>query len=115
MARPLQRILNYFTREIENPYIRENFQRIREYFRDEPILRSQFTFVTETFTNTASTTFDVPHGLSFTPTDIIFLSVTDDDAATVTFNYDDFTDSTISVTVSAACTIRLFAGRYQGA
>lgn len=117
MAGQLQRVLNYFTREIQDAYIRENFQRLREYFRNDPVVQSQFTFATYDISDKSPSpaypfTQDVPHALKFTPTDVILLSVTNDDAASVTFNYDDFTDTTLNITVSAACTVRAFVGRY---
>lgn len=114
MSVKLQRVLTYFTREIEDIYIRENFQRVRDYLRNDPVSRTQFTFLTHTFdtASTYSATLDIAHGAGFQPKDIILLSITDDDAATITWNYDDFTETTLNVTVSAACTIRAFVGRY---
>ena len=113
MAGKLQRVLSYFSREVEDIYARENFQRIREFFRNDPVIQSQFTFFTHDFAALAYPyTTDVPHTLTFTPKDVILLSVTNDDATTVTWNYDDFTATTLSITVSADCTIRAFVGRY---
>lgn len=111
MSRRLQRILGYFTREIQDDYIRENFQRIREFFRDDAIIKGQFEFFTVTFAS--ATTLTPLHGLSFTPKDVILLSVTDADSAAITWHWDDFSDTTIKVQADAACTIRAYIGRYE--
>ena len=114
----LQRVLDYYLTEITDNYIRENFQRIREFLRDDPVQKTKFEFFklnTRDIDEGASypITLEPQHFLSFQPRDVILLSVVDSDQATVTWNYDDFNSQTISLTASAACTIRALVGRYE--
>jgi hypothetical protein len=107
-------LLKLFTTEIADKYIRENFLRLDKYLRADVFGRCQFRFFEYTVENrgTFPLTLEVPHSLGFRPKDIITLSVADSDAATLAWNYDDFTRTNLSFTVSAACTIRAFVGRY---
>jgi hypothetical protein len=54
----------------------------------------------------------IGHGLDFTPTDAIILSVTN--GATVSFDYDSFDDTYIQIDVSAATTVRMAVGKFGG-
>ena len=107
----LQRVLNYYVREIADSYVKENFQRIREFLRDDPWQKGEFKFFTFTFTS--ATTLTPKHFLKFTPRDVVMVSVVDDDSATITWHYDDFNADTVKVQASAACTVRAFIGRYE--
>jgi len=111
----LQRVLNYYVREIADSYVKENFQRIREFLRDDPWQKGEFKVFTIEFPSTLTfpATLTPKHFLNFTPRDVVMLSVVDDDGATITWHYDDFNAETVKVQASAACTVRAFIGRYE--
>jgi hypothetical protein len=109
------RLLKLFKTEIVDQYLRENFSRIEKYAAESIFDKGNFSFFQFVLGSDVTVgypaTFDVLHRMSFRPTDVITLSFTPDDAA-VTWNYDAFTRSTVNVTVSKACTVRAFIGRY---
>jgi hypothetical protein len=94
---------------MEDEKVRESLQWMYEYIIAQPLLNGKFEFLTVTVTS-AVTDLAVPHNLPFVPKDIILTSVSN--SATVTFKYDSFTSSTITLTTSAACTVRFFGGSY---
>lgn len=98
--------------EQENERTREALRRLENFINNTAqILRGEFVFREYTFTG-AVTNLKLSHGLRFTPCDIITLSIKNADSATVTWNWDEFDATTIDVTTSAACTVRIFLGRY---
>ena len=99
-----------FRKEVENEYIRDNFTRLMDYFTKSPVERCGFSFI-EIVVTAAVTNLDYPHGLGFQPKDIIVMSVSNN--ATLTLKYDNFTDSTIRITTSAATTVRTLIGRFS--
>ena len=98
-----------FRKEIEDEFAQENFKRLGDFFTDDPILRSNFKFITVTLAS-AVTDFKYPHLLNFTPMDVILLHNLAN--ATVTFNYSKFDSTNINFTTSAGTTLRLLVGRY---
>lgn len=104
--------LKLFTNEIKDQYLQENFIRLEDFFREDPLQKFGFKFQEITFT-AAVTARAVRHFLMFTPKDIIQLSVTRPDSVTVTWHYDDFNETNLYVTTSGACTIRILVGRYE--
>lgn len=96
--------------EIADKWVRENFKRLQDFLRDEPLLRGNFQFVE--FTVSSAATHSVPHRLGFQPSEVIPLYVTPD-TVSVTWKYDSFTRTTFSVTTTGACTIRAYIGRHQ--
>ncbi len=105
-------IVKFFLREIEDKYIRENFFRLDKFLRDDTLKKSQFTFFTVTITGSV-TNKKFAHNLPFKPTDVILLSVTNSDSATVTWHYDKFDRENVEISTNATCTIRAFLGRYS--
>lgn len=99
-----------FRKELDNQYLRDNFQRLIDYFTKDAITRCGFMFI-EITASSAVTTADFPHGLGYEPKDMIIMSITG--GATVTVNYDRFTDTYVNLTTSAATTIRALIGRYN--
>lgn len=51
------------------------------------------------------------HGLTFTPKDALTLYVSG--SATLTWNYDSFDETNISLTLSGPCTFRALIGRFK--
>lgn len=109
-------IITLFQREILDKYIRDNFRKLQDYINADPFAKGVFKFFTfdlaSDVTHGYPRTLDVAHHLSFTPKDVLQLSVSPD-TVTVTWKPDSFTDSTVRVTFSAACTVRAFIGRYE--
>ncbi len=107
-------LLKLFQTEIADRFTRENFARIERFFRDDVVSKTQLTFFEYTVANrgTFPLTLEVKHSMSFVPKDVITLYIGNPDGNTVTWNYDAFTRTHLSFTVSAACTIRALVGRY---
>lgn len=105
----------FIFKDIDDVYIRENFKRLNFFIQQFPLFRGQWAFFEIKFT-LAVTELDVPHGLSFTPQDIILTGVKDAGVIgtnIVTFNYDKFDSVNINLTTTDACTLRFFAGSYK--
>lgn len=103
--------LALYTAEIADRFIRDNFRKIQEALRAEPILKPDFRFFEFDFTNGAVTQTDKSHGLGYLPKDVILLSASN--SADVIFHYDDFTKTSVNITTSAACKIRCLIGRFE--
>ena len=103
-------MISLFLQEIKDVFTRENFLLLQRGFNEEPLLKGNFKFFTYTF-DSAVSGFEVPHRLGFIPKDVLLLSATN--SATVTFDYQAFSTTTIKVTTSASTTIRAFLGRYE--
>lgn len=97
-------------KEIEDIYTQENFKRLGEYFRIDPVTRCRFEFL-ETVIPGSVTNMQVFHRLGYVPKDVILLHNSTN--ATVTFGYSLFTDEAVYVTSSAATTLRFLVGRYE--
>jgi hypothetical protein len=97
-----------FMNEVVDPFIRENFRRLTDWLRSEPIVNCGFKFYSIVIPSTSAQTYR--HNLGFQPRDVILLSITK--GATVVFAYDQFTSTSITYTASAACTMRILLGTY---
>lgn len=100
------RLPDFVIAQIEDPYIRRNFEILRDYLKLESHLQG-FKFYTITFTG-AATDFEFAHDLGYQPADLIETSVTN--GAVVTWDYSGFTSSILKLSVDKECVIRLFAG-----
>jgi hypothetical protein len=111
----VQAMIRFFQKEIVDRYVRENFQKLSSYLRDDTWRKGNFKFFTHTFTTNevAAGQISLPHNLGFVPKDVIVLSVSNPDSATVTWHYDDFTRENVAVTASAVCTVRAYVGVYK--
>lgn len=90
--------------------VEENLDRIRSYTENLLMGRFEGTHMVISFPS-ALTNFKVPHGLNFTPKDIIQTALTG--AGTITWNYSLFDSENLDVTTSAACEVRAFVGVYD--
>lgn len=97
-------------KDIEDEYVRENFKRLSVFLASFPFFRGEWKFFELTF-NGSVTNLKIPHGLTFTPKDVILTSSVG--AGVVTFNYSLFNKNTIDISTSGACTIRCFIGSYK--
>lgn len=94
--------------EIQDLFLRKNFQELREYFLGQNQLMD-FKHFDLTFSE-AQKNFKVKHGLPRAPLDIIVTKITGE--GTVSFNHGLFDSTSMDLTVSGKCRIRFFAGTY---
>lgn len=96
--------------------VRENFDRIRRFVKEGLFARFVGRFVAidvdypTNYTPYAAYTFLWPHNLGFQPQDVIQTSLIGD--AYLQWNYDRFTATNVSITVTNACVVRAFLGSY---
>jgi hypothetical protein len=83
--------------------------RVVQYIERNPLLSYGFEFIEYTFD--AAGTIAIPNPLGFIPKDLILTSKKG--SGDVTFNYDSFTKTTLSVTVTGSCSIRALIGTYR--
>lgn len=95
--------------QITDQYVRKNFENLQNYFNTQNQLLD-FQFFERVFTS-AVTGFQIAHGLTYAPLDIIVTKITG--TGTITFKYALFTTTNIIVDVSGPCRIRFFAGTYS--
>lgn len=109
-------MIRFLLEQLRDNVARENFQKLDDYLRNEPMLKSQFQHFELTFKKTESN-IEVRHGLGFIPKDIIQTFLKGD--GTVSWVYNSFTDTTIKLTVGGTVTannpttIRFLLGNYQ--
>jgi hypothetical protein len=101
-------VIDLYTSQIVDKYIRENFRRLKNLSRKNPFLAGQFNFVTITV-DAAVTNLKVAHSLGSVPMDVILTN-----GAPVTFNFSKFSDTHLDITTTGPCTIRAFVGTAQG-
>jgi len=97
-------------KDIADDYIRENFTRVQKYLNEDNFAKCQWKHFEVIFPG-ATTNRMIAHRLGFQPLDLVQTFKTG--VGTVTFNYDDFSDTSISITASGACRVRFFLGRYN--
>jgi hypothetical protein len=96
------------TKEVQDLFIRKNFQNLVNYFS------SQNQFVNFNFFElnipSAVTAQTMNHNLGYLPKDVVVTQVTG--VGSVTFLYGKFTNTTFSYSSSGACRVRFFIGTY---
>ena len=96
-------------KEVIDVYAQENFVRLEDYIREEPILKTGFKFLSMTLEAPSyPATVSYPHRLGFLPMDVIVTR----NIGSYTLEYDDFTDLTIAVTITGPVELRMFVGTY---
>lgn len=102
--------LDLLNKEIQDEYVRENFERIKRDLEAQQILSGFWNFFEVEFTQLG---VKVPfkHNLKFIPKDIIILSV--EGSRNFYFNYEDFDATNLYITVTAPCRVRFLAGNYR--
>lgn len=101
---------DFILKDIVDPWVRENFRRVNEFFQKDAMFRGSWKFIEKEIPQ-ASTNLRITHGLGFKPLDVILTSKIG--AGAITFNYDLFTPLEIDVTTSGTCTVRFFVGAYR--
>lgn len=94
---------------IEDPATAAAFQRVRDFIREATFLRGDWKFLEIEFVNPGTNTL-YPHGLTFTPKDVLQLYTSVENG--VIYNYDLFDGTNLDIDVLTPCTIRIFVGRY---
>jgi hypothetical protein len=103
--------LHVLSDKVDDEYTKQSLKRIERYINNQPMERSHFIFLDLSVTSkTYPYTTKIPHSLGFAPMDVITTYVT---GGTVTWLYEQFTDTDIVFTVSAATRVRFFVGRYE--
>ncbi len=102
-------------REIEDPYVQENFIRLKEAFVENPLLRGQWRFMELTFKGNL-TAEAIPHRLGFIPTDVLQTALKG--TGTLTWLYATFDEENVYVTTSGTSAtdpliVRAFIGRFM--
>lgn len=102
--------LDLLNKEIQDEYVRENFERIKAKLEAEQILGGFFTFFEVELTQLGPKV-PIKHNLSFVPRDIIILSV--EGNHNVFFRYEEFDQTNLYVSLTNPCRIRFLAGNYK--
>ncbi len=98
-------------KEIKDPTAQENFRRLENHLREQPLLKGEFQFLTGTLSaKTYPATVGFVHSLGFVPKDVLQTSVTG--PGTLTWEYADFTRTQLFATISDRVTFRGFFGSY---
>lgn len=97
---------NLFVKEIQDQYLRSNFQNLFQYFLDQNQLLD-FKFFDLTFSG-AETRRRVPHGLNRIPSDLIRLQVTG--PGKITFHRADFDSQYLLLSSLGEGRVRFYAG-----
>ena len=103
--------IHLFENDIKDPYVQENFKRIKIFLRDTPLFKAGFVFKDFSVPVASPTVFSYKHNLVFIPKDVILLSATND--AVITWHYDSFDKTNIYLTASVPCEVRAFFGLYK--
>lgn len=90
--------------------VRDALQNIKQAVEGATLLKGEYKFVQITV-KSAANNLKYSHNLSFTPIDVILLSVSN--SAAVTWNYDSFDSSFIVLSTTGPCTVRAYIGRHK--
>lgn len=95
---------------IQDIATKDAMQRIKEFIAAFPLFNGNWQFYEFVFTK-GQDNIKIPHGLTFKPIDVIQTAIIGD--AGVIWNYSLFDTTNLNLTVSSACTVRAFIGRYE--
>ena len=93
--------------EILDDKIRENFQRIENTHKSNPVLSGRLELREYTFL-AAVTRKLIPHGLDFLPQDVLLARITG--AGTLTIHYDKIDRTNLELSTTGPCVVRLILG-----
>lgn len=98
--------------EIQDEATRENFRALRDLLKEFPLYRGQFQFFELNLAaDSYPKSFTRQHHLGFLPKDVLQTSAIG--AATITWDYANFTTTEIAYTISGPIVVRAFIGRYE--
>lgn len=101
-------MIDLILKDIEDKYSRENFSRLSNFIKEQVFFDGDFSLF-EVSIPAASDEFEVPHGLTFIPKDIILLAV--EGNFNYFFRYQEFTKTSIFITADGPVRLRFLAGR----
>jgi hypothetical protein len=102
--------LDLFTKQIDNEYIRQNFERLEAAWNDLVFTLGDFEFF-EFRVEGAQTDFKLYHNLGFNPNDVIVSKAI---GSSYTFNYNGFNDDYITISTTGDLYLRCFIGNMRG-
>ena len=94
---------------IKDEYVRDVLDKVQKDFNDSDLLGGNFEFI-NVAVGSGLTSHKIPHQLGFVPTDII----TTRSSGSYTWNYEEFTKDTLSITTTTVTAIRCLIGRIEG-
>lgn len=103
--------LDLITKEIQDPWVREDFVRIAKYIKAQALLISEFEFF-EIEIKSAVTNYKYKHNLNYKPLDVMVTSLIG--PGVPQFNFTQFDTDFLDITTTDAVTIRAFIGAYRG-
>ena len=102
--------MDLFTKQIDDKYIRENFDKIEQAYNDLAFTLGDFKFF-EFKIDGAQTDFKLYHKLNFYPNDVI---VTKAIGSAFEFDYEKFTDEYLTIRTTGDLYLRMFIGNMRG-
>lgn len=108
---PKSSIPTLFTKEIQDLYIRQNFQRLTDYFSNQNQLVT-FNFFELNITAAIPSAKTLNHNLGYLPKDIVITQITG--PGTIQFIYGSFDATSISYLATGPCRVRFYVGTYFG-
>lgn len=103
-------MLQLFTKQIEDTYLRENFEKIETSFNDLVFTLGDFKFF-EFRIPDAQEEYKLYHYLGFNPNDVI---VTKAIGSSFEFNYNGFNDQYLTIKTTGSLYLRCFIGNMRG-
>jgi len=103
-------LIELILKDIEDPYVRENFFRLSRFINAQPIFDGEFKLF-DVSVSPGQRNSPIQHGLTFIPYDIILLSIEGD--ANFSFRYQNFDKTNIYITNEDQVRIRFLAGRFK--
>ncbi len=99
---------DFLLNQLTDPKVRDAFRKLNDFLKGE-LPFTGFRFFTASFKG-PELHHRFPHGLSFTPADVLVTSKTG--VGVVTFNQDLTDAQDLDITVTGACDIRFIAGTF---
>jgi len=103
-------VIDLILKDIEDPYIRENFFRLTEFINRQVFFDGDFKLYDVTIPGEFNS-FKIRHGLTFIPVDIIMLSV--EGNYNLYFRYKDFDKDNMYLNTEGPVRLRFLAGKLK--
>lgn len=103
-------MLELYTKQIDNEYIRENFEKLEEAWNDLVFTLGDFEFFEFRIAG-AQEDFRLYHNLGFNPNDVI---VTKAIGSSYVFNYNGFNDEYLTISTTGDLYLRAIIGNLRG-
>lgn len=107
----IQGDIHLFENTIEDPYVLENFKRLKIFLRDNALFKFGFIYKTFEIPAGLTTNFKFKHNLNFVPKDLITTAVSNN--AVLTWHFDTFDKDFVYLDASAPCSVRVLLGSYK--